>query len=82
MKIIERTTDSNIPETMTIKEVQDVLHCSRGTVEKYMYSGELAYFKLGRLVLISKESVSLLFRRFYNDSILKPEARPSKLGEA
>jgi excisionase family DNA binding protein len=54
-----------IPETLTIPETMELLHCSRSYVEHLMYSGKVRYYKpTKRHALIDAESLNKLFRPY------------------
>ena len=68
---------STIPDTMTIDQAMNRLHCSRTMIETLMYRGQLAYYKIGAKVLIDSSSLANLFAHCYNESVLWPSARPT-----
>ncbi|MCI1889699.1 MAG: helix-turn-helix domain-containing protein [Bifidobacterium crudilactis] len=54
-----------LPETMTIPEAMEALHCSRSYIENLMYSGKITYYKpTKRHALIDVNSLNKLFRPY------------------
>lgn len=63
---------TGIPETLTVKETSQLLHCSTRQVQNLMYSGVLPFYKPSpRKCLIPVEAVQKLFEKPANAAVLK-----------
>lgn len=59
-----------LPHLLTIKEVADHLQVSTKTVRRRIQAGELRSYRLGRLVRVSEEDLTLMIMRS-RDSIAR-----------
>ena len=60
-----------VPNTVTIREAADAVHCTPRQIQRLMYSGELAYYKpTPRKALIDAASLAALFAHPANEKVL------------
>ena len=50
-------------ELLTIEELRELLHCSRGTIYKLIDEKKLPHLKIGKRVLFRREDVDRLIER-------------------